>query len=154
MHYGIIFLPSIHKFEKISPSPRKSNDGVYDIYECVHCGIRGKKFLDDSTYIALTISTKPDTITFCNKKWLLDDLLGQEIKITNINTIGSAIGNCKPGSIHKIVDAPFGQSNNDRGVHILGMYGNPIKVFYDEFIFCALIPKFERKSKTVFKRNK
>lgn len=157
MKEQIIHLPSIHKFEKINPTPRTSSnfpsDGTFDIYECVHCKIRGKKFCEE-TAITLTKIYLPDIVTFCDKKSFLGQVIGKEIKIIKQLTTGSGTKNIKIGSIHKIIEPPFGQTNLEQGVFVLGSFGNPVKIFFDEFMFVAQIPKFTRAKKPMFTRNK
>lgn len=144
MNRTAIFLPSLHKFEKIA-SKTTTNNESYDLMRCKQCGLEGRQYTHENCVTVLRKYSEKQ-IHLCNLELpnTVDPFLNQNIQITKCNAFGAVYNNCKPKSFHKVVAPPFGHRNGDRGVFVKGVDG-PVKVFFDEFVFVNHLPnKFSR----------
>ena len=102
---------------------RDSRKKLYDIYCCKHCGIEGKSyclgFIDIPERYAKRIES-------CTRQ-----RLGNTLRVTHCEAVGSRFGNLTDGSVHSIINPPEGQ-NNQRGEWVMGV-GEPVLLLYNEF---------------------
>lgn len=139
MNRTAIFLPSIHSFEKIS-TKEDSHGEKYDLCRCKKCGLEGRKY-DNENCVTILRKYTDKQIHLCDSdlKYCADPFVGKHIKITQCNAFGARYNNCKPNTFHTIIEPPFGYRNGDRGVYVKGVC-EPVKVFFDEFVFVNHLP--------------
>jgi hypothetical protein len=113
-----------HNFQKVNGMTLRDKTSLYDLYECSHCKLQGKRrgFSDELE----VRSIKP-----CIGE---DKLLNQDIQVVRCGAVGNAFENLTPGSIHRIVTPPTGYMNGTRGVWVMGV-GEPVLLLYGEFSF-------------------
>lgn len=113
-----------HLFEKVNLASLKDQNGVYDIYECKHCGLRGKRYgLSNKLLVDVTLKK----VKLCDGREIEESK--KEEKITETKTLGKVklkclpcvigVDNLKEGDIVDIV------RESERGVWIKGTEVTP-----------------------------
>jgi len=114
-----------HDFRKQNLVTLKEGKYFYDLYKCINCGIKAKRFGFKETLLIDGRVSKNKVLNCPKAKLLL------KICITHCTAFGEQFKNLVPGSIHSVIESPGGQNNN-RGVWVMGV-GEPVKVLFKEF---------------------
>lgn len=124
----IQFHETNHQYEKKNLVGDKHGN---DTYKCKLCG--------------LTVTRRGLGNSLSSNKYSREEMMtcpkaekipaGSEIMIINCNGQGTAFGNIKRDSVHKIIDTPVGEKYTARGYWVMGV-GEPILVLTSE---CTLI---------------
>ena len=122
-----------HNFNKKNLVGQIDSLGVYDLYVCSKCGMKGKRRNFGN---ALDLSNKysDEKIKFCMEGHpTTDEYVGTLIKVRFCDANGPAFATMKPGSLHAVITPPDDYINGDRGVWVMGV-GEPVKLLNAEFI--------------------
>jgi len=120
----------IHSFKKRNNMTQSDSGGSYDLYECEHCRISGKR-RGLAEYILVAPSPK---IHQCNGRGIVSVAPNKRVEVVRCMAHGLQFENMTPRSIHTIIDPPEGEKPNGiNGVWVMGV-GEPIKLLFDEYI--------------------
>lgn len=112
-----------HRFVKKNTITQKNSRGLFDIYECEACGLKGRSYRLGR--VELDERQK-------NKFYKCPGMIAKKkIKIIRCNAFGSEFLNLTPGSVHDIIPPPLGE-NAERGVWVQGV-AKPVLVLFGEF---------------------
>lgn len=115
---------TIHEWEKKNLTTLWAKTrGCYDIYQCKHCGIKGRSYRFGMIEIQECYSKRIDT---CNRPHS-----HSFVKVINCRAFGDAFKNITDGSIHQIIAPPKGQDNKS-GEWVMGN-GEPVLLLWGEF---------------------
>lgn len=112
-----------HKFTKTNLVTKKGPKGLYDEYKCEQCGMKGRSYRFGIISLSGIYGKNIYKCKNYNPK--------RKIQITNCSAFGDEFANLTPGSIHDIVDPPFGE-NRHNGEWVQGV-GDKVLVLYNEF---------------------
>lgn len=125
-------LETDHSFVPIGGNTYDREETWWKNYKCSHCGIRGRKYAKDDSFIYVTDSFSDRRIEDCQKDNFVDKYLGTQIKVCRKIHHFPQI---QIYSIHTVVKPPAPYLNGENGVWI-DVPGEdvPIQILFDESI--------------------
>ena len=117
-----------HTWKKLNLVTQRDHKGMFDLYKCSSCGLKGKSYQIGK--IELKGSYSRARVEVCGGG---KEVLPCKVKVTYCTAHGERFSNLTPNSIHKVIDPPEGEKNDYKGVWVMGI-GEPVKLLNNEFI--------------------
>lgn len=117
-----------HNWEKLNLITQRDNKGMFDLYKCITCGVKGKSYQIGK--IELKGSYSRNRVEVCGGS---RESLPSKVKVIHCTAYGTRFSNLTPNSIHDVIAPPKGEKNDYKGVWVMGV-GEPVKLLNKEFI--------------------
>ena len=114
-----------HQWEKVNLTTLKDKSGLYDLYKCRNCGLKGKSY---SLEVITVRDNQAKKLFQCP-----NPVKHKKLRVTNLRAYGPAFSNLTNGSIHDIVEPPQPETIK-RGEWVMGV-GEKVLLLYYEFTY-------------------
>ena len=132
-------LTGIHEFRKTKDFTQHDRLETFDQLQCTNCRMIGRK-LNREPFVYVSDTYSQERIEQCKRDNFIDKYLGKQIQIICKIKGNEEFNQILIYSVHTIVKPPIGKINGEQGYWIMGDYGNPIKILFDECIEYPLHP--------------
>lgn len=143
-------ITGVHQFVKTHDFTKSDRLESYDAYRCTRCGLLGRRLSNRDSFILVSDTFSETRIQKCQRDDFFDKYAGREIQ--TVRAIKAAV-KIPAYSVHKIISAPKGQVNGERGIWV-NVDGKYFKILDDEYIFYPLPPRKQELIPTLKKHNK